>query len=92
MESILKQSFTDFELLTVCDNPDYIPAIDMIREKARKDPRIRLIENDRNLGQTISLNIGIATSRGEYIARMDADVFHVVLLILREEFSGILPV
>lgn len=73
VESIQKQSFTDFELLTVCDNPDYIPAIDLIREKARKDPRIRLIENDRNLGQTISLNIGIAASRGEYIARMDSD-------------------
>lgn len=73
VESILRQSFTDFELLAVCDNPDYIPAIELIREKARKDPRIRLIGNDSNLGQTISLNIGIAASKGEYIARMDAD-------------------
>lgn len=70
-ESVLKQTFTDFELIIVCDNPENTEAIDYIR--SLKDSRIKLIVNGRNLGPTKSFNIGIASSTGEYIARFDAD-------------------
>ena len=37
------------------------------------DPRIRLIDNEENIGLTRSLNKGIELAKGKYIARMDAD-------------------
>ena len=71
MESILAQTFRDFELLLVCDNPDYDEAIRYVKNIT--DRRIRLIINDVNIGPTRSFNKAIAQARGEYIARMDAD-------------------
>ncbi len=70
IESILGQSFKDFEFIIV-DNAstDQTKAI----VGSYKDPRIIFIENNKNLGQTKALNIGINKSRGELIARMDAD-------------------
>ena len=71
VESILKQSFTDFEVIIVCDNPQHTEGIKYV--KGHPDRRIKLILNKENMGPTRSFNIGIASSRGEYIAKMDAD-------------------
>ena len=71
MESILAQTFQDFELLLICDNPDYDEAIRYVKEIT--DRRIRLTINDVNIGPTRSFNMAIAQAQGEYIARMDAD-------------------
>jgi hypothetical protein len=70
IESILGQSFRDFEFLIVDDG-----STDGSREIARAhpDPRIRLLENDRNLGLAASLNRGLRFATGEYIARQDDD-------------------
>ncbi|MCB2193112.1 MAG: glycosyltransferase [Deltaproteobacteria bacterium] len=70
IQSILAQSFTDFELLIVDDGSD-----DETGEVIRsfKDPRIRLLENRENLGVIKALNIGLEQAQGTYIARMDAD-------------------
>ena len=70
IESILDQTFANFEFLILDDaSSDASRAI----IASCDDPRIRLIENERNLGLTRSLNRGIRLSRGAYIARMDAD-------------------
>ena len=71
IESILGQSFTDFELIIVddCSNDK---TSDILKGYSYKDPRVKIIMNEKNLGLTISLNIGIKSSKGEYIARMDA--------------------
>ena len=70
IESILDQTFANFEFLILDDaSSDASRAI----IASYDDPRIRLIENERNLGLTRSLNRGIRLSRGAYIARMDAD-------------------
>ncbi|MCK4329375.1 glycosyltransferase family 2 protein, partial [candidate division WOR-3 bacterium] len=37
------------------------------------DPRIKLINNEKNIGLTKSLNKGLRIAKGEYVARMDAD-------------------
>ena len=70
IESILKQTFSDFELIIIddasTDNTSH--AIDVFRDK-----RVIKVRNSSNLGQTKSLNIGFAMARGRYIARMDAD-------------------
>ena len=73
IQSILEQSFKDFELVIVCDNPDYAEALEYTKHISESDPRVKLIVNEINLGPTKSFNIAIASAKGEYIARMDAD-------------------
>lgn len=73
IDSILNQTFADFDFIIVCDNPDYKEGIALLKKYANIDNRIRLIFNQENLGLTKSLNRGISLSRGEYIVRMDAD-------------------
>lgn len=70
IESILGQTFKYFEFLIINDG-----STDKSEEIIRsyKDPRIRLINNERNLGLADSLNIGLKEASGEYIARMDQD-------------------
>lgn len=72
VESILCQSFEDFEFIVI-DDGSQDKSNSIIREFARRDERIRIIENNENLGLSTSLNKGIFAARGEYIARMDAD-------------------
>ena len=73
VESIQNQTYKDFELIIVCDNPAYEEGIACIRQAAALDTRIRLMINDSNLGPTKSFNKAIDAAEGEYIARMDAD-------------------
>jgi glycosyltransferase involved in cell wall biosynthesis len=70
IQSILDQSFRDFELIIVddgsTDDSQKIVA-------GFSDARMRLLINKQNLGLARSLNNGIAVANGEYIARQDAD-------------------
>ena len=70
IESVLKQTLADFEFLIV-DDASTDGSVDCIRSFS--DPRIRLVCNDRNLGQADSLNKGLALARAPYIARLDQD-------------------
>ena len=71
IESILHQTFEDFEFIIVADkSPD---GSDIILEHyAKKDNRIKIILGDK-LGLIASLNKGCRLAEGKYIARMDAD-------------------
>ncbi len=70
VDSILRQSFGDFEFLILDDgSTDTTP--DILR--SYDDRRIRLIDNGTNLGLTRSLNRGIRAAAGEFLARQDAD-------------------
>lgn len=70
VDSILCQTFTDFELLIINDgSTDRSESI--IRSYA--DPRIRLVNNASNMRLVATLNKGIGLASGEYVARMDAD-------------------
>lgn len=70
IDSILKQSFSDFELLIINDGSTDNSA-EII--SSFTDPRIVCITNEHNLGLIDSLNNGIQLAKGKYIARMDAD-------------------
>jgi glycosyltransferase involved in cell wall biosynthesis len=70
VDSILNQTFRDFEFIIV-DDGSTDGTGDILGSYT--DPRIRIIHNGTNLGITASLNKGLDTARGEYIARMDHD-------------------
>ena len=72
IESILNQTFPNFEFIIVDDgSTDKTPKI--LKEYAKRDKRIKIITNSENIGLTKSLNKGIKLAKGKYIARMDAD-------------------
>ena len=70
VDSILNQTFRDFEFLIIDDGTTngsdaFLNAI--------RDERVRIIRNSENIGITKSLNVGLKQAKGKYIARMDAD-------------------
>jgi glycosyltransferase involved in cell wall biosynthesis len=71
VESVLTQSYSDFEAIVIDDGSTDASA-EIIGSYARQDRRIRLVAR-RNRGVVASLNEGLAAARGEFIARMDAD-------------------
>lgn len=70
IESILAQSFGDFELIIINDGSTD-ESEEVIREFS--DPRIVLINNNENIRLISTLNKGLQNAKGKYIARMDAD-------------------
>lgn len=73
IESILNQSYRDYELIIVNDNPCRLESSVYLTEISNRDNRIRVINNEINIGLTKSLNKGLSIATGKYIARMDAD-------------------
>lgn len=70
LNSILSQTFTDFEFIIIDDgSTDNTESI----IKSYADSRIKFIKNLKNLGIVKSLNLGLDSATGKYIARMDAD-------------------
>ena len=70
VESVLGQTFKDFEFLIIDDHSrDDSLAI----ARSYKDSRIVVHSNPENKGQVKSLNAGLGLARGDYIARLDAD-------------------
>lgn len=73
IESILNQTYRDFEFIIILDNPNNQDHIDCINQYMKKDNRIRFYINDKNMGLTNTLNRGLSLANGQYICRMDAD-------------------
>jgi len=72
LESILSQTFTDFECILVNDgSSDKSPEI--CDEYARKDKRIKVIYNEANMGSSLSRKTGLENSSGVYIQFVDSD-------------------
>ncbi|MDB9827295.1 glycosyltransferase family 2 protein [Candidatus Pelagibacter sp.] len=72
LESILKQTFQNYEIIIIYDDTDNVD-LDYILEKKKLDKRIKLIKNDINIGAGFSRNKGISISNGNYIAFLDCD-------------------
>lgn len=71
VSSVLKQTYTNFEFLIIDDGSKDL-TLDILQSFAAKDDRIVVVKKN-NTGLAHSLNIGLNSARGEWIARIDAD-------------------
>ncbi len=72
LDSVLAQHFQDLEILCIDDcSPDGSRAV--AEEYSRKDRRIRVLSNPRNLGLGATRNRGISEARGRYVFHIDPD-------------------
>ena len=72
VDSILAQTMPDFEFI-IYDDGSFPEAAQYIQKQGEKDPRICICGHEQNHGLAFSLNACVSLSRGQYIARMDAD-------------------
>jgi glycosyltransferase EpsE len=72
IESILKQTLSDFEFI-ICDDGSTDGTYDILNDICKGDSRIRLIRNDTNMMAAAARNHCISFCQGKYIAVMDAD-------------------
>jgi glycosyltransferase involved in cell wall biosynthesis len=80
LDSILGQSFSDFELI-ISDDASRDNTEEVCRDYAKRDFRIRYYRNSRNLGMPGNLNAAISQARGTYIANLhDGDIFRSDLI------------
>lgn len=72
IESILRQSFADFELI-ILDDGSTDGSAEVMSEWARKDARIQLLANSQKSGLSRSSNLLVSSAQSSLVARMDAD-------------------
>jgi len=72
IESLLAQTFADFELIAI-ENGSRDGGLEIARRFAARDRRIRLIELPENIGRVPALNRALNEARGEFAAILDAD-------------------
>lgn len=72
IDSIFNQIYKDWELIIV-DDASTDNTLKKIKNFIKKDNRVKIINNKKNIGLAASLNRAILLSKGEFIARMDAD-------------------
>lgn len=72
IDSILSQDYKDWELI-ICDDKSTDKTLQIAESYAARDPRIRVVQNKKNMGLNHSLNHCLSVARGELYARMDGD-------------------
>lgn len=73
LDSLLNQTYESFEII-LCEDGSKDNTLKVAKEYVKNYPqKVRLIQNTTNKGLAYSLNRCIEISKGEYIARMDAD-------------------
>ncbi len=72
VECVIKQTFTDWELI-MCDDCSSDNTYEIACEIAKKDERIKVIKNDKNITLAPTLNRCLKEAKGKYCARMDGD-------------------
>ena len=73
IDSILNQTFSDFEFIIINDNPNRDKNKSLLDKYAQIYNRIIVITNEENVCLTKSLNKGLKIDKGLFIARIDAD-------------------
>ena len=75
VESVLNQTYANWELILVDDKSTDAEPVKIITEFAKKDKRIKVVLNKNNMHISSASNEGIKAARGEYIALLDHDDF-----------------
>lgn len=73
IDSILNQTYCDFEFIIVDDNPARLEYKSLLAEYQKKDSRIVLLENEVNIGLAMSMNKAASYAKTDVFVRMDAD-------------------
>ena len=80
IESVIAQRVTDWELL-ILDDGSRDRTGEIAAEFARKDPRIRLLVNEKNMGVARTRNRGMDLCRGDYVAFLDSDDYWIPVML-----------
>ncbi|URJ84447.1 glycosyltransferase [Pasteurella multocida] len=72
INAVINQTYKNLEIIVVNDGSSD-STLSKLHSLSEKDPRIKIINNSKNLGFISSLNIGIEYVSGDYVARTDAD-------------------
>jgi glycosyltransferase involved in cell wall biosynthesis len=72
IESVLRQTFTDFELIVV-DDASTDDSLAIINEVAKADARIKILTNETNSGISFTLNKAMKAASGQYLCFIDSD-------------------
>lgn len=70
--SVIQQTYTDFELIIINDC-SMDRTVDVINEFVKKDTRIRLINNSKNMGVSYTRKHGLDEAKGSWVAILDSD-------------------
>ena len=72
LTSVLNQTFQDFEIILIYDDENKDDLV-YIKKILNQNSKVKIIDNNRNLGAGLSRNLGIEKSSGSIIAFLDAD-------------------
>ena len=79
MESILNQTFQDFEVICI-DDGSKDNTVSILKEFASKDNRIQIVEKEVNEGLAVARNLSLELAKGEYVTFLDGDDFYDLTL------------
>lgn len=72
INSVLNQTYPHFEILTVNDGSTD-NSLEILRRLAKRDKRVKVYSQKKNMGLSFAANLGIQKSKGTFLARFDAD-------------------
>ncbi|WP_298111452.1 glycosyltransferase family 2 protein [uncultured Bacteroides sp.] len=88
IESVLNQTYTDWEMIIVDDcSPDGGAGIKVVKKYQKNDQRIKLLESKVNTGSSGARNIALKQAKGQFIAFLDSDdIWHSNFLMAQLDF------
>ena len=80
LDSVINQTFQDMEIICI-DDVSTDNSFNILKEYALKDPRIIVLQNEQNSGQSFARNVGLDKASGDYIAFVDSDDYVEINMI-----------
>ena len=84
-DNFFSEQRIDYEIIFVNDSPTFEPTVQTLKELKEKSNKIIVLQNRKNLGQQLSLLVGLYHSKGDYVITIDDDLQHPI-----EEFSKLI--